>query len=182
MARALLMLAPGFEEIEAIVVLDVLRRAKIEVVTASLDQHLVRGAHDLQVIADALLSEVEETLFDAVVLPGGEPGTTHLAASQAVKNCLQNHHKAQKWVAAICAAPRILESLGILQGKKATSFPGTRPKLVSCEYVEVPVVVDGNVITSRGVGTALPFALELVRVLQSDTVAQNLSERMVCTA
>lgn len=176
--RVLVPLAPGFEEIEAITVIDVLRRADIEVTTAGLNDLAVEGAHQIRVECDTLLSEAGSN-WDAIVLPGGLPGAHHLRDDDCLKELLAKQAQADRIVAAICAAPIALEAAGVLKGRKATSYPGFGEQMPSADYVEDRVCVDGNVITSRGPGTALPFALALVAQLAGEESAQALSKGML---
>lgn len=181
MPTALLILADGFEEIEAISVVDILRRGQIEVTVAGLNNNHVNAAHGVQIVADTTLDEVASSPFDVVILPGGEPGTTHLEQSTLVKDVLSAQNHAGKWIAAICAAPRILDGIGFLDGKQATSYPGTRPKMERCDYLETDVVIDGHIITSRGPGTAMAFAYTILSVLTDEAVSEALKKGMVFT-
>ena len=176
---ALIILANGFEEIEAVAVIDILRRAGVAVTVAGLDQKLISSSRQIRIEADVELVQLETRLFDAVILPGGEPGTTHLQESALVVSVLHRHKKADKWICAICAAPRILNQLGLLHGKKATSFPGTQPKMTDCIYLEDDVVVESDVITSRGAGTALAFGYAIAEVLTSRELVLKLKDAMV---
>ncbi len=160
-------LAQGCEELEAVTVIDLLRRAGIEVVTAGLDEQPVEGSRGTVLVPDTTLDQVLGRDFDMVVLPGGLPGSDHLDKDQRLKDMLVRMNGEGKYTAAICAAPRVLASTGLLDGRRATSYPGsldpdTVPGMV---YVEEPVVRDGTVVTSRGPGTAMDFALELIEVL-----------------
>ncbi len=175
--RVLVPLAEGFEEIEAVSIIDVLRRASIEVVTAALATSPVRGSHGIAVTADARLDEVRGDDFDAVVLPGGMPGSRTLRDDERVRAIVRDAAGANKLVAAICAAPIALEAAGVLSGKRATSFPGNA--LPSARYVEERVVTDGELITSRGPGTALEFALALVERLKGAETANKLRADML---
>jgi protein deglycase len=188
MAKALVLLADGFEEIEAVTVIDVLRRAEVSVTTAGLTNQRVVGAHAIVVEADCLLADLDaaadgrrpvgtETPFDALVLPGGMPGARHLRDDARVKRLLIEQSNAMRLVAAICAAPIALEAAGILRGRAATSYPGY--PLASAQNKEERVVVDGNIITSRGPGTALEFALTLVERLVDSERAQQLRTAMI---
>jgi len=182
MASALLLLAEGFEEIEAVVVIDVLRRADVSVTTAALTEKRVTGAHGIVVEADRLLddlleSAVDGVLFDAVLLPGGMPGSRHLREDARVQALVVHQANRGCLVGAICAAPTALEAAGILNGRAATSFPGC--ELPSAEYKLERVVVDGNIVTSRGPGTAFEFALTLAELLASPAVAMRLREGML---
>ena len=182
MTKALVLLAAGFEEMEAVIIIDVLRRAEVSVRTASLAGLAVPGAHGLTLQADvALDAELERSAssqaYDAVVLPGGQPGSRHLRDDLRVRKLLLEQHARGKFVAAICAAPIALEAAGILAGRQATSFPGT--DLPSANYQTDRVVVDGNIVTSRGPGTAFEFALTLAQLLVGADVASRLRESML---
>ncbi len=174
------MLADGFEEIEAMTPIDVLRRAGVEVVIAGVGKLQVKGSRGVQVLADVILETYEGTP-DAVVLPGGIPGAENLAKSSAVSSLIQRVHASQKIVAAICAAPGlVLSKTGVLEGKKATGYPGYEKEFSSqVTYVETAVVRDGNLLTSRGPGTALEFSLELVSILVDGAMAQKLANAML---
>ena len=178
MPTALVPLFEGFEEIEAITIIDVLRRGNVEVITAGLSSINVMGAHAIAIIADTLLDTVRQQQFDAIVLAGGA-GTFRLREDPRIAEILIQQTKANKLVAAICAAPTVLSNAGLLKGKRATSFPAVREQLELGEYLEVPVVMDGNVVTSRGAGTAMAFALKLVALLQGEAIANKLSADMI---
>lgn len=165
MARACVILAPGFEEIEAVTIVDVLRRAGVDAQCAALGERSVTGAHAITVMADQTLAEAAGTQWDLVVLPGGMPGSAHLRDSEAVRALLRDQHARGGRVAAICAAPIALAAAGLLADRRATSYPKFAGELGCRCYSQEPVVVDGNVITSRGPATALAFALTLVREL-----------------
>lgn len=178
MSSVLVPLFAGFEEIEAVTIIDVLRRANIEVITASLDQLTVIGAHAIAIIADTTLDQVEPSKFDAIVLAGGA-GTFRLREDPRIAAILKAQAKVNKLVAAICAAPTVLSDAGLLKGKRATSFPAVQEQLEVGEYLTDAVVVDGNVITSRGAGTAMVFALKLVEVLRGEAIANKLAKDML---
>ncbi len=168
MATVLVPLATGFEEIEAITVVDLLRRAGIEVVTAGLEPGPVRASRGVVVVPDALLEEVLERSFDMIVLPGGLPGADHLEADERVRTLLRRTADAGRYVAAICAAPKVLASSGLLAEHQATAYPGVLDALAVPGMTyrpDLPVVRDGQVVTSRGPGTAMDFALALVELL-----------------
>ncbi len=172
--------AEGFEEIEAVTVVDVLRRAGVKIVMVSMTGNReVRGAHQIPVITDELFEFVDHQGADILILPGGMPGTRNLAASTKLGELLKKYNAEGKWVTAICAAPSILGGLGILKGKNATCYPGFEPQLEGATISHAPVVLDGNVITSRGAGTALDFALKLVEVSVGIEKAKNLREGMI---
>jgi 4-methyl-5(b-hydroxyethyl)-thiazole monophosphate biosynthesis len=177
MAKALVILAEGFEEIEAVTVIDVLRRAEIEVTVAALGSSPVRGAHQIEIAADTVLGAVDAARFDALVLPGGMPGAKHLREAPEVLELVRSFVRDGKLTSAICAAPTVLEAAGVLRGRRATGYPGHA--LPSSVYLEQAVVEDGVLVTSRGVGTALEFALSLVARLVSADRADVQRERML---
>ncbi|MFC1752888.1 DJ-1 family glyoxalase III [Thermoproteota archaeon] len=179
MTNALIVLADGFEEIEAITCIDILRRARINVTLAGLENLQINAGHGLKVIADVLLSDVKNTGFDVLVLPGGEPGTTNLQKSLLAAEIIKTQNESNRLVAALCAAPRILDAMGILSGKRATSFPGTRAQMMNCDYVDEDVVVTGNIVTSRGPGTAAQFAFKLVEILVSSEASEQIKRSML---
>ncbi len=173
-------LADGFEEIEGLTVVDLLRRAGVEVTTASITgDKTIHGAHGIDVLADKLFDEVDYDAQDMVVLPGGMPGTLNLGEHSGIKEVLEKFHRAEKYIAAICAAPSVLGKYGILKGRRATSYPGFEEQLIGAECMTESVVRDGFVITSRGMGTAIPFALELVAVLVSEERARELGVSII---
>jgi 4-methyl-5(b-hydroxyethyl)-thiazole monophosphate biosynthesis len=178
MTTALVPLFEGFEEIEAITIIDVLRRAGVEVTTASLTTQTVIGAHAIAIIADKLLDEVDASKFDAIILPGGA-GTFRLREDPRIAKMLIAHDSANKLVAAICAAPSVLSNAGLLKNKRATSYPSVKDQMQVAEYLTIPVVVDGNVVTSRGPGTAMAFALKLVESLKGEAIADKLATDMI---
>lgn len=172
--------AEGFEEIEAVTVVDVLRRAGLDITMVSVSGNReVRGAHGIPVITDDLFEYVDHQGADLLILPGGMPGTKHLAAHHKLGDVLKRYHAEGKWLAAICAAPSVLGGLGILQGRRATCYPGFEPQLEGAEILHAPVVQDGHVITSRGAGTALEFALKLVEISVGLEKSKNLREGMI---
>ncbi len=172
--RVLVPLADGFEEIEAVTIIDVLRRGGVDVTTASLGERSVRGAHGIIVSADATLDEaIAGDAYDAVVLPGGMPGAATLRDDSRVLAALRQVVDAGGTAAAICAAPIALEAAGLLTGRRATAYPSFRDQLVSAsERSDARVVEDGPIVTSAGPGTALEFATALVaRLVDGDTAA-----------
>jgi protein deglycase len=176
MATALVLLADGFEEIEAVTIIDVLRRGSVTVATASLGGKHVTGSHQISVEADALLDDISVTDFDALVLPGG-PAAKTLREDPRAQAAIKSAARAGKLVAAVCAAPTALEVAGVLAGKRATVYPGNL--LPSAELVDAPVVEDGNVITGSGPGTTMAFALKLVERLSGAAVARTTAERLL---
>ena len=178
--KALVVFAEGFEEIEALTPVDVMRRLGIEVVMAGLDAQRVTGSHGITVTLDTLF-DPGDTCFDAVVLPGGMPGTKNLAASQVLQAYIRDMHTQGRMIAAICAAPAyVLPASGILVGKKATCYPGCESLFgAEVQYVNQPVVVDKNIITSQGAGTALAFSFALVEQLLGTAAVEQLKKKMV---
>lgn len=169
-------LAEGFEEAEAIIPIDIARRAGIEVTTVSISGDIyVTGSHGIQVKADALLKDTDTESFDMLMLPGGMPGTRNLEESEEVKEALLKAYGDGRYVAAICAAPRYLGSLGILDGKKATVYPGNDAYLAKAQYDrEARAVTDGRVITARGMGCAVEFGGEIVTALTDADKAKEV--------
>ena len=180
MSKVLVLLAEGFEDIEAVAIVDLLRRAGIEVRTASLAGREVTGSHDITVLADARLDEVEAGDYDMIVLPGGMPGTTHLKSDPRVTRLLRQFAESGRYTAAICAAPSVLAHAGLLEGRRATSFPGflTPGSAPGIRLSEDAVVVDGKVATSRGPGTAVPFGLALIELLEGPEARREVQERL----
>lgn len=169
-------LAEGFEEAEAIVPIDIARRAGIEVTMVSVSvERNVTGSHGIKIYADSVLSNTDITEYDMLMLPGGAPGTTNLEESDEVKNAVTKAYKEGKYLAAICAAPRILGKLGILEGKKATVYPGNEEHLRNAVYDDkARAVTDGKVITARGMGCAIDFGKEIVTALMDAKTAERI--------
>lgn len=173
-------LADGFEEIEALAVVDVLRRADIKVKTVSVTgSKNVRGAHDIVVVADLLFQEADYATCEMIVLPGGMPGTANLASHEGLVKQIGVFAQEGKWIAAICAAPSILGKMSLLNGLRATSYPGYENDIIGAVYTEDRVVLDGSFITSRGAGTAVEFALKLVELLKDENAAAVLRKKMI---
>ncbi len=174
MKKAYVFLADGFEEIEGLTVVDVLRRAGAEVEMVSvMDRKEITGAHGIKVEADRMIEEAGEA--DLYVLPGGMPGTLHLKEHAGLCRLLNQAEKKEKHIAAICAAPSVLGELGMLKGKRACCYPSFEEKLNCLEVSYEPVVTDGRITTSRGMGTAVRFSLELVSVLYGKEKADENS-------
>jgi 4-methyl-5(b-hydroxyethyl)-thiazole monophosphate biosynthesis len=178
MPNAVTVLADGFEEIEAITVIDLLRRAGVDVLVLGLSGADVRGAHDIWVKADIPFHDFCGT-FDALVLPGGMPGTSNLAASEDVLNMVRHANGQNKICAAICAAPVVFAKAGILSEKKVTCYPGCEQHMAGALLITDAVDTDGNIITSRGAGTAIPFALELIEHLTNGETARKISNAIL---
>jgi len=182
--NAFIFLAPGFEEIEAITVIDVLRRAEIEVVTVSIpdeddDEFWVEGAHGISVFSDIDFEYADFAEGDILILPGGQPGTKNLNAHKGLKKLITEYYNQNKCIAAICAAPLILGEMGLLKGKRATCYPGYEAQLTGAEIVNESVVVAGNIITGNGVGAALQFALAIVETFKGAGLARDLAKKMM---
>ena len=173
-------LADGFEEIEALAVVDILRRAELEVATVSITNgYDVMGAHGIEVAADVMISDIDVEPDDFIVLPGGLPGATNLRACDKLCSIIKEHFNGGGGVAAICAAPFILGELGILKGLEAICYPGFESKLEGATISEKPVVRSGSVITGKGPGFAIPFALEIVKAQLGDDVANQIKSGML---
>ena len=180
MKRVLVPLAPGFEEIEATTVIDVLRRAGAEVVVAGTQAGPIEGSRGIRVTADKLLEETHADQFDMVVLPGGAKGVENLRQHPRLIPLLKEFFAEQKPVGAICAAPSLLASAGLIRGKKATSHPSVKETVAAATvYSEERVVTDGALVTSRGPGTAMEFALKLVEMLAGPEKVSELKRAML---
>lgn len=180
MAKIYVFLADGFEEIEGLTVVDLLRRAGAEVVMTSVGgEKTVCGSHGIAVEADALFEELDFGDADLLVLPGGMPGTKYLGAHEGLTALLKKQHAAGGGIAAICAAPSVLGDLGLLQGKEAVCYPGFEERLTGARTGMQSVVTDGNITTSRGMGTAIDFGLELTRRLFGEEKAESLAKAII---
>lgn len=165
MARILVPLAQGCEELEAVTVIDLLRRAGLEVVSAGLSDGPVTASRGTRLLPDTTLDQALEERWDMIVLPGGLPGADHLEADERIRELLRRSSADDTWIAAICAAPRVLASAGLLEGRRATAFPGVLGAGAGARLTEDDVVIDGRIVTSRGPGTAMDFALVLIEKL-----------------
>ncbi len=177
--EVLIPLADGLEEIEAITCIDVLRRAGINVTTAGLNDHMIKGAHDIVIETDSLIRLIKNKEYDGIVLPGGLPGATNLRDNKDVIKIVKDINNKGKLVSAICAAPIVLEKAGVIANKNATSYPGFGNDMGSCNYIEDRVVIDGNIITARGPGVALEFALKIVSYLTGEEKIDELKNAML---
>ncbi|GAB6071896.1 DJ-1/PfpI family protein [Venenivibrio stagnispumantis] len=176
MANVVVPLADGFEEIEAMSIIDILRRAGINVVIAGLHDGYISSTRGVKVIPDTTIDKINPDDFDMIVLPGGQPGTDNLNADERVKNLIKHFYNKGKLTGAICAAPYVLSEAGVLEGKKATSYPTYKDKLKNVNYLEDMVVEDSNVLTSRGPGTAACFALKIVEKLVGKEKADEIKK------
>ena len=182
MKRALVPLAPGFEEIEAITIVDVLRRAGVTVDVAGTEPGPITGSHGITVAPDRTLAGIDAGAYDLVALPGGMPGTLHLRAHPEVRRIVRDLSERGRYTTAICAAPTVLAAAGVTAGRALTSHPSVARELAGAAYREDAVVADGPVITSRGAGTAMEFALTLVETLVDRATAERLRQHMVVPA
>jgi 4-methyl-5(b-hydroxyethyl)-thiazole monophosphate biosynthesis len=179
MSRVAVILADGFEEVEAVAIIDVLRRAGIDTVVAGLHGGSVSSARMVRVVPDTLIDTIQAEDFDMLVLPGGQPGSDNLNADPRVSELIRSFSRKGKLTGAICAAPYVLANAGVLQGKRATSYPSYKDRLGGAVYEDKAVVVDGTVLTSRGAGTALSFGLAIVEKLVSKEKAMNIKDAML---
>ena len=179
MSKAVIFFAPGLEECEGLVTVDLLRRAGVEVqICAVADTLTVAGAHGIRIVCDAPAQDADPDA-DAVILPGGIPGTPNLAASKTVCEFVRAFHKSGRLVAAICAAPTVLGGLGLLEGKRATCYPGCEGDLGGADYSDAEVIRDGNIITGSALGAAIPFALEIIAYLEGPDIAEKKRRSIV---
>ncbi len=183
MSTVLVPLAAGCEELEAVTIVDLLRRANIDVVTAGLDPHPVRASRGMTLVPNTDLDMALQREFDMIVLPGGLPGAEHLAKDARLMERIKAMHASGKYVCAICAAPAVLAKAGVLQGKRATSYPGILDPeaLPEVTYTGSAVEVHGNVVTSRGPGTAMDFALQLIELLAGAETRTTVEQGLVRT-
>ena len=180
MSKVYVFLADGFEDIEGLTVVDLMRRADINVETVSIKETKeVTTSHAVTLFADKVFAEADFSDADMLVLPGGMPGTKHLGAFKPLTDLLTDFYNKGGKVAAICAAPSVLGQLGFLNGRRATSYPGFGDMLVGAEVVEEAVVVDGNVTTSRGMGTAIDFGLALIAQLKDEETAEKIGKSII---
>jgi len=174
--KAFVFLADGFEEIEAITPIDILRRADVEVTTISISNNKeVRGAHGIIVSADCLFSQADFSNNDLLILPGGMPGTKNLDAHEGLKKLIRLQVEKGKKLAAICAAPSILGKMGFLEGKEAICYPGFENQLFGATLSEEKIVKSGLIITAKGAGVAVDFALKLVEELKGKASAERVA-------
>lgn len=180
MEKVSVFFADGCEEIEALTVVDILRRAGVctEMVSVTGEQQIT-GAHNIRIQTDTVFEEADFSGVDMLVLPGGMPGTLHLQEHEGLRELLCAYHEKKSYMAAICAAPSVLGGLGILKGRKACCYPSFEEKLLGADVVMEPVVRDGNVITGRGMGTAIPFALKLTEALCGREKAEEIRKSIL---
>lgn len=180
MLKVCVFLADGFEEIEGLTVVDLLRRAGIETTMVSISENIVvSGTHGIRVEADRLFGEVDYKDIDMLVLPGGMPGTKKLGNNKELGMLIKEFNEKGKWIGAICAAPSILGEMGILRKRKAVCYPGFEEKLAGADYVDEKVVLDGNIITSKAMGTAISFSGKIIEVLCGKEKADNILDSIM---
>lgn len=178
--KVLVPIADGTEEVEAVSLIDVLRRAGAEVTVASVDAQQISSSRDVRIVADCLLKDCADGIFDLIALPGGLPGAEHLRDSKELTRLLKEQKESSRLYGAICASPAVvLKHHGLLGTKQATAHPYFSDELDNRERIDMPVVVDGNCVTSRGVGTALLFALKLVELLYGKEKAGEIAGQLV---
>lgn len=181
MAKILVPLADGFEELEAITIIDLLRRAGFEVISTGLDDQPVTASRRNVIIPDTSLDKVQNVIFDLIVLPGGLPGADNLRDNPILQSMIKQHYATGKSIGAICAAPKALAASGILAGKSITCYPGALDQIdtTGINITTNPVEIDGNIITSRGPGTAMDFALTLIERLGSKSLRDKVAAQLV---
>lgn len=180
MAKVYIFLADGFEEIEALTVVDLLRRASIEISMVSVTGRLeVKGAHRITVLTDMLFEDADFSDAELLVLPGGMPGTASLMGHEGLDILLRDFYEKNKNIAAICAAPSVLGGKGFLAGRRATCYPGFESKLTESIITDQNVVEDGNIITSKGLGTAIDFSLSLINKLKDKDTAKRIADGII---
>ena len=182
MSKAVIFFAQGLEECEGLLCVDLLRRAGVDVTIAAVGgQRTIVSSHKVHIEADALAEELDYAAFDACILPGGLPGVDNLKADATVRKVYQEFAAAGKYVAAICAGPTVLAGFGVLQGKKATVYPGMDAPLTEggAEYTGLPLTIDGNIVTGEALGAAIPFALALARLLAGAEASDRVKKAIV---
>ena len=179
MSRALVPLAQGCEELEAITITDLLVRAGVEVTTAGLDDQTVIASRGAHIIPDTNINSIKNEIFDLVVLPGGLPGANHLRDDARLQSLLQQHAQNNKLIAAICAAPKALAAAGLLDGKKVTCYPGALGDYPELNIQSSAIEIDGQIITSRGPGTAMDFALCLIEHLKGPEKRTEIENQLL---
>lgn len=180
MAKIYQFMAEGFEDVEALAPVDILRRGGQEIVMVSITgSEYVTSAHGVTLKTDALFEDVDLGDADLLMLPGGLPGSTNLNAHEGLRKAIVEHYNAGKRIAAICAAPMVFGSLGLLEGKRATCYPGCEGTMTGADYTKELVTVDGNIITGEGPAAAFPYAYAILEILEGKNVADQLREGMM---
>lgn len=180
MSQALIFLAPGYEEVEMLTVVDLLRRADISIDMVSItDDLMVCSSHNVMIKADCLFADADFAEAQMIILPGGIPGTPNLLADAPLTEQIRKFKAEGKWLSAICAAPTVYDSLGIFEGCKATCYPSFADKLKDAAYIKQPVVVDGIFTTSRGAGTTIEFAAAIIERFKGRAKADEILEKII---
>lgn len=180
MKKVCIFLANGHEEVEALTVVDLLRRASIDITMVSIEEdNTITGAHNIKIIADKKFEDIDYSDMDMLILPGGMPGTNNLAKHNGLIEILKDFNQKKKWIAAICAAPSILGVNGILKEKEACCYPGFETQLEGANVLINSVVLSENVITSRGLGTAIEFSGKIIEVLQDKALSDKIKEAVI---
>lgn len=179
MSKILIPLAAGFEEIEAVSNIDILRRAGVDVLVAGIGSKQIKGDHGIKIETDIEISDVDSSDLEGIVLPGGMPGADNLRNSSELLTIIRAINDKGGLCAAICAGPIVFEAAGILEGKKATSYPGFGEQMGSANYKEDRIVIDDNIITGRGPGVAIEFAMTLVEYLFDEKEREELEKAMI---
>lgn len=180
MKRLAVILAEGFEEIEAIGIIDVLRRADFEVTSVSISGNTeVTGSHQIKVLADKLFEDVNFDTYDMIILPGGMPGSRNLNEHSGLREEMLSFHEQNKWLGAICAAPLVFGNLGILKNRKATCYPGYENQLHGAVVTQEETEVSGRIVTGKGAGVAIQFALKIVEQFKGEQIAAELARKMM---
>ena len=180
MAKVFIFLATGFEETEAIAPIDILRRAGLETEVVSVtSQKEVTGAHGITVVADSLFEDTDFSKGEMLILPGGMPGAKNLSEHAGLKKVMINYNGNGKYISAICAAPMVLGEMGLLKGEKAVSYPGYEKYLSGAQMTQERVVVSGKFVTGKGPGAAIEFALKIVEILKTKSVAEEIASAFI---
>ena len=179
MTRALVPLTDGVEEMEAVIAIDVLRRAGWEVVAAGMKEELVTASRGVRIQPDATWDRIDPASFDVIVLPGGAKGAETLARDARLLAAIREFHTAEKWLAAICAAPIVLQAAGVLKDRNFTCHPSAVAEVTTGHRCDERVVVDGHIVTSQGPGTAFDFALTLIRLIDGEAAAARIASQML---
>ena len=180
MSKVLMCVADGYEELEAVTIIDILRRAKIDITVASTGTNPLTSARGVKIVPDAMLADINSDAYDMIVLPGGAPNAESLKADQRVQNIIKKFNDQGRYIAAICAAPIALSAAGVLKNRKVTSYPSFQSNLDAGEVMaEERLVEDGKVITSQGPGTAIKFALRLVELIKGEETRDEIKKAML---
>ncbi len=179
MKEALILFADGFEETEAVTLADILERGGVKATKVSIsNKDIIKGAHNISILADITIDNAADNKADIVVLPGGMPGVTNLMNNQPTIELIKKFNSAGKWIAAICAAPMVLDKAGLLKGEY-TCYPSCKNDISSGRFIDKPVVISGNIITSAGVGTAIEMGLKLIEILVSKEESTRLAKAIL---